>query len=299
MGAGRELAGEGAAGVTVRTASGRRRRLGAELRRLREDAGVTIERVAERLECSHSKVSRIENGQVSASPRDVRDMLELYRVDPGKREALVQIARETRRPGWWQQYRDVPGGIPAYAGMEVAATSIDMYMALVVPGLLQTADYASAVIRAVGPDLPVREVERRVELRMRRQTVLQGDKAPRLRVLLDESVLRRPVGGREVMRPQLQKLLAVTELPTVTLQVVPMAAGAHAGIDGSFEVCGFPAAEPDVVVLESAVDALYLDSPDGLRRYSQVFELLRGSASPPGRSKRLIAELLEELYPAT
>jgi transcriptional regulator with XRE-family HTH domain len=285
--------------VTVRTASARRRRLGAELRRLREDAGVTIERVAEKLECSHSKVSRIENGQVSASPRDVRDMLELYRVDHDKREALVQIARDTRRPGWWQQYGDVPGGIPAYAGMEVAATSIDMYMALVVPGLLQTEVYARTVIRAVAPDLPATEVGRRVELRMRRQAALQGETAPRLRVLLDESVLRRPVGGAEVMRPQLQKLLAVTELPTVTLQILPLATGAHAGIDGSFEVCGFPAAEPDVVVLESAVDALYLESLDGLRRYRQLFELLRGSASSPEGSRRLLTELLEELYPAS
>jgi transcriptional regulator with XRE-family HTH domain len=285
--------------VTVRTASARRRRLGAELRRLREDAGVTVERVAEKLECSHSKVSRIENGQVSASPRDVRDMLELYRVDHDKREALVQIARDTRRPGWWQQYGDVPGGIPAYAGMEVAATSIDMYMALVVPGLLQTEAYASTVIRAVAPDLPAAEVGRRVELRMRRQAGLQGETAPRLRVLLDESVLRRPVGGAEVMRPQLRKLLAVTELPTVTLQILPLATGAHAGIDGSFEVCGFPAAEPDVVVLESAVDALYLESLDGLRRYRQLFELLRGSASSPEGSRRLLAELLEELYPAS
>ena len=285
--------------MTVRTASARRRRLGAELRRLREDAGVTIERVAEKLECSHSKVSRIENGQVSASPRDVRDMLELYRVDHDKREALVQIARDTRRPGWWQQYGDVPGGIPAYAGMEVAATSIDMYMALVVPGLLQTEVYARTVIRAVAPDLPATEVGRRVELRMRRQAALQGETAPRLRVLLDESVLRRPVGGAEVMRPQLQKLLAVTELPTVTLQILPLATGAHAGIDGSFEVCGFPAAEPDVVVLESAVDALYLESLDGLRRYRQLFELLRGSASSPEGSRRLLTELLEELYPAS
>jgi hypothetical protein len=168
-----------------------------------------------------------------------------------------------------------------------------------VPGLLQTEVYARTVIRAVAPDLPATEVGRRVELRMRRQAALQGETAPTLRVLLDESVLRRPVGGAEVMRPQLQKLLAVTELPTVTLQILPLATGAHAGIDGSFEVCGFPAAEPDVVVLESAVDALYLESLDGLRRYRQLFELLRGSASSPEGSRRLLTELLEELYPAS
>ena len=127
---------------------------GAELRRLREEAGLTIDRVAEALECSQSKVSRIETGQVSATPRDVRDMLELYRVDDDRREALVQVAREARQRGWWQKFVDVPDGVPAYVGLETAATSIDIYMSLIVPALLQTADYAKAVIGAVRPDLP-------------------------------------------------------------------------------------------------------------------------------------------------
>jgi transcriptional regulator with XRE-family HTH domain len=119
--------------MTTRTPTGRRRRLGAELRRLREDAGLTIDRVAEALECSQSKVSRIETGQVSATPRDVRDMLELYRVSEAQREAMIQIAREARQRGWWQTFVDVPDGVPAYVGLEVAATSIDIYMSLIEP----------------------------------------------------------------------------------------------------------------------------------------------------------------------
>jgi transcriptional regulator with XRE-family HTH domain len=279
--------------VTVRTPAGRRRRFGAELRRLREGAGLTIERVAEALECSHSKVSRIETGQVSASPRDVRDMLELYRVDAARREALLQVAREARQRGWWQKYVDVPDGVPAYVSLEAAATSIDVYMPLVVPALLQTAEYARAVIRGVRPDLPDPELARRVELRMSRQAILEQDRPPALRVLLDETVLRRPVGDQEVMAAQLEKLLRAADLPAVTLQVVPIEAGAHAGIDGPFTIFGFPVpAERDVVALDSAADALYLESPEDLDRYRRVFELLRPVALAPEASTAFITGLL-------
>src|SRR5829696_7959481 len=170
--------------MTTRTPTGRRRRLGAELRRLREAAGLTIDKVAEELECSPSKVSRIETGQVSATPRDVRDMLGLYRVDDARREAMVQVAREARQRGWWQKFVDVPDGVPAYVGLETAATSIDVYMSLIVPALLQTPDYARAVIGAVRPDLPPSEIDRRVELRLRRQDLLDQERPPRMRVLL-------------------------------------------------------------------------------------------------------------------
>src|SRR4029453_3181084 len=164
--------------MTTRTPTGRRLRLGAELRRLREEAGLTIDRVAEVLECSPSKVSRIETGQVSATPRDVRDMLGLYRVDDARLEAMVQVAREARQRGWWQKFVDVPDGVPAYVGLEAAATSIDVYMSLIVPALLQTPDYARAVIAAVRPDLPTEEVDRRVELRLRRQDLLVQQRPP-------------------------------------------------------------------------------------------------------------------------
>jgi transcriptional regulator with XRE-family HTH domain len=277
--------------MTTRTPTSRRRRLGAELRRLREEAGLTIDRVAEALECSQSKVSRIETGQVSATPRDVRDMLALYRVDDARREAMVQIAREARQRGWWQKFVDVPDGVPAYVGLEAAATSIDVYMALIVPALLQTPDYARAVIGAVRPDLPAKELDRRVELRVRRrQALLDQERPPVLRVLLDDTVLARPVGGPVVMAAQRRQLLEDAARPAVTIQVLPVGAGAHAGMDGPFTIFGFPAAaERDVVALDSAADALYLESPEDLRRYRRVFELLLPAALTPEASAELIA----------
>jgi transcriptional regulator with XRE-family HTH domain len=275
--------------MTTRTPTGRRQRLGAELRRLREEAGLTIDRVAEALECSQSKVSRIETGQVSATPRDVRDMLKLYRVDDARREAMVRVAREARQRGWWQKFVDVPDGVPAYVGLETAATSIDIYMSLIVPALLQTADYAKAVIGAVRPDLPPAEIDRRVELRLRRQALLDQERPPALRVLLDDTVVGRPVGGPEVMAAQRRRLLEDAQRPSVTLQVLPLEAGAHAGMDGPFTIFGFPAPERDVVALDSAADALYLESPEDLRRYRRVFERLLPAALTPEASAALIA----------
>jgi transcriptional regulator with XRE-family HTH domain len=276
--------------VTTRTPTGRRRRLGAELRRLREAAGLTIDRVAEALECSQSKVSRIETGQVSATPRDVRDMLKLYQVSDAQREAMVQIAREARQRGWWQKFVDVPDGVPAYIGLEAAATSIDVYMSLIVPALLQTADYARAVIGAVRPDLPGGEIDRRVELRMRRQALLDQEQPPALRVLLDDTVLRRPVGGPAVMAAQRRRLLEDAARPAVTIRVLEVESGAHAGMDGPFTIFGFPAAaERDVVALDSAADALYLEDPEDVARYRRVLELLLPAALPPEASAELIA----------
>jgi transcriptional regulator with XRE-family HTH domain len=275
--------------MTTRTPTGRRRRLGAELRRLREAAGLTIDRVAEELECSPSKVSRIETGQVSATPRDVRDMLGLYRVDDARLEAMVQVAREARQRGWWQKFVDVPDGVPAYVGLETAATSIDVYMALLVPALLQTPDYARAVIAAVRPDLPRSEIDRRVELRLRRQDLLDQERPPRIRVLLDDTVLRRPVGGPAVMAAQRRRLLADAGRPAVTVQVLEVDAGAHAGMDGPFTIFGFPApAERDVVALDSAADALYLEGPEDVARYRRVFELLLPAARSPQDSAAII-----------
>jgi transcriptional regulator with XRE-family HTH domain len=275
--------------MTTRTPTGRRRRLGAELRRLREAAGLTIDKVAEELECSPSKVSRIETGQVSATPRDVRDMLGLYRVDDDRLEAMVQVAREARQRGWWQKFVDVPDGVPAYVGLETAATSIDVYMALLVPALLQTPDYARAVIAAVRPDLPPAEIDRRVELRLRRQDLLDQERPPRIRVLLDDTVLRRPVGGPAVMAAQRRRLLADADRPAVTIQVLEAGAGAHAGMDGPFTIFGFPApAERDVVALDSAADALYLEDAEDVARYRRVFELLLPAARSPEDSAAII-----------
>jgi transcriptional regulator with XRE-family HTH domain len=273
----------------------RRRRLGAELRRLREEADLTIERVAKALECSDSKISRIETGQVSASPRDVRDMLALYGVGSEQREALVQIAREARQLGWWHTYGDVPV-VPAYIALEEAAASIETYEALLVPSLFQDVGYARAVVRAVRPDLAPEEVERRVALRMARQEALRGRAdPPALRVVLDEAVLRRPVGGREVMRQQLRQLGRAAALPNVTLQVLPFPRGEHAGMDGAFTILSFPGqAEPDVVVLDSTTSDLYLEGKEELRRYRRVFELLRAAALTPEESRAFLAALQRE-----
>jgi hypothetical protein len=203
---------------------------------------------------------------------------------------MVQIAREARQRGWWQKFVDVPDGVPAYVGLEAAATSIDVYMSLIVPALLQTPDYARAVIGAVRPDLPREEIDRRVELRILRQGLLDQEHPPAMRVLLDDTVLARPVGGAEVMAAQRRRLLEDADRAAVTIQVLQVGAGAHAGMDGPFTIFGFPApAERDVVALDSAADALYLESPEDLRRYRRVFELLLPAALSPEASAALLS----------
>jgi transcriptional regulator with XRE-family HTH domain len=170
--------------------------LGLELRQLREAAALTIEVVAEYMNCSSTKISRIENGRVTASPRDVRNLLDLYGVSDHMRDQLLTTARLARQKSWWEAYgRDLP--VVTFVGLEAGAASIRQYAALLVPGLLQTADYAGLVLRAVRPDLPIEQIERRVELRMARQSILDADDAPTLHVVLDEAALRRPIGGPE------------------------------------------------------------------------------------------------------
>ena len=273
----------------------RRRRLGAELRRLREGAGITIERVAQALECSDSKISRIETGQVGATTRDVRDMLILYGVSEQRRDELVKLAREAREQGWWRAFGDVPTS--SYASFDAAAASVHIYQALLVPGLLQTAAYARAVIGAVAPELPGEEVDRRIEFRMTRQRQrLATGEPPALWTLLDEAVLHRPVGGPEVMREQLERLADAAAQPTVTLQVVPFAAGVHAGMDGAFTIFGFrDRNDPDVVYLEHPTRESVIEAPEEVDRYRQAFERLSKAALPPGESTGMVAALAKEL----
>lgn len=265
-----------------------RRRLGMELRRLREHAGLTIEDVAVALECSDSKVSRIETGQVSATTRDVRDMLELYKVDRNQREALIQFARQARQRGWWQAYSDAPA-VPL-VGLETAAERIDQYEARVVPGLLQSSDYAEAIIRALYPGLSSQQVERWVELRMTRQQLLQQDNPPRISVVLEECVLRRPVGGRRTMQAQLRLLAEASMMPSVTLQVLPLSVGEHPAISGAFTIYGFSEpADPDVVYLEHATGDLFLESTEQVGQYALAFKRLRRLALSSDDSVALIA----------
>jgi transcriptional regulator with XRE-family HTH domain len=271
-----------------------RRRLGIELRRLREHAGLTIEQVAASLECSDSKVSRIETGQVSATPRDVRDILDLYKIDREQRDALVQVARQARQRGWWQAYSDTL--VVPLVGLESAADEIDEYETIVVPGLLQTMDYARAILRVGRPDLDQQHIERWVEFRMARQALLTREDPPVFSVVIEECVLRRPVGGRSVMREQLHRLTEATELPTLTLQVMPLTLGEHIGINGPFTVYLFADPEdPDVVYLEHPRGDLYLESAEQVKPYASAFDRLRGLALNPEDSAAFLATLAREM----
>ncbi|GAB3819585.1 helix-turn-helix domain-containing protein [Micromonospora zhanjiangensis] len=271
----------------------RRRRLGAELRRRREAAGVTIEGVAEELECSASKISRIETGHTSATPRDVRDMLRIYGIVGTESDELVQIAREARQKGWWHPYSTVLTG--AYVGLEAAAGSIRAYEQQVVPGLLQTEEYARAMIRAARPDISVEEVDQRVRVRLGRQSLLSQDDPIDLWVVLDEAVVSRPVGGDAVMRAQLERLVEAADLPNVTLQILPFEVGAHAGMDGTFTILDFPeAGDPDVVYAENATGGLFLEKSDELQKYIFIFDHIRAAAIRPEESVALIAKLAKE-----
>jgi transcriptional regulator with XRE-family HTH domain len=272
-----------------------RRRLGIELRHLREAAGKTIDQVAHVLECSDSKVSRIENGQVSASPRDVRDMLGFYGVEQERREELVEFARAARKKGWWEAYNETDA-VPL-VGLEVAADRILAYEPMAIHGLLQIQDYARALLHAVQPELPEDQLQRRVGLRMIRQELLARSDPPEFLLMLEECALRRPIGGPAVLRAQLGHLSSVMgSLPSLTLQVLPLTLGAHAAMEGPFALYQFSQpTDPDVVYFERATSDLYLESSQQVERYGRAFERLRAVALSPARSSLLLESLLDGL----
>lgn len=271
----------------------RRRRLGAELRRRREEAGITIEAAAERLACSASKISRIETGHSSATPRDVEGLLEIYGVHGAEAEVLLRFSREARQKGWWHPYNTVLTG--AYVGLEAAARSVRAYEQQVVPGLLQTEAYADALLREARPDITDVEVARRVRVRMARQSLLTQDDPLDLRVVLDEAVVRRPVGGDAVMRAQVARLIEAAGLPNVSVQVLPFSVGAHAGMDGTFAILDFPEpGDPDVVYAENATGGLFLEKDDDLRKYSFIFDHVCAAALGPEESVALLAQMTKE-----
>ncbi|OOC06769.1 helix-turn-helix domain-containing protein [Amycolatopsis azurea] len=267
----------------------RRRRLASELRRLREAADLTIDEVSEKLECSASKVSRIETGHVGVTPRDARDMLELYGIAGDEQEALVQLAREARKRGWWHAYNEVFTG--TFVGLEADASSLRAFQALLVPGLLQTERYAKAVIRAMRPDAEDAEIRRRVAARMARQELLTDPSPPEYWAVMDEAVLHRTVDGAEVMAEQLYRMVTMAAQPNVTVQIVPFGAGAHPGMEGPFLIMGFPElADTDVVYVDSTSSGLYLEEPPDVRRYALMFDHLRAAALKPDDSVEVIAE---------
>ena len=275
----------------------RRRRLALELRRLREAARLTCEEVADHLECSASKISRVETGRVSVSPRDVRDMLELYGVPADQRESLVQLARDSRQKGWWHAYSDtMQPQMATYIGLESAASEIRIYEVSLIPGLLQTEDYARAVIRAGMVNSPAEDIERRVALLMARQPAVVRDDPPKVWAVLDEAALRRRVGGSGLMRLQLEHLLAQAALPNVAVQVIPFAGGAHPAMGRPFIILVFPErVDTDVVYLEDLTSALYLEDVAEVDRYNVFFNHLRATALSFDDSAALITSVLKEM----
>jgi transcriptional regulator with XRE-family HTH domain len=274
-----------------------RRLLGAQLRRLREERGITLEDAGDVIRASGSKMSRLETGRVGFKDRDIADLLTFYEVtDEQKRGALQELARSASAHGWWHDYSDVlPAWFEAYIGLEEAATSIRAYEIQFVPGLLQTEDYARAVTLLGHDGAPAAEIDQRVELRMARQALLTGPRPTHLWAVLDEAVLRRPAGRPGVMRRQLQHILQVAERPNVTIQVIPFAAGAHAAAGGPFSILRFSERDlPDVVYLEQLTSALYLDKRETVDHYMAVMERLCLEATPAVSTARAINAVLRD-----
>jgi transcriptional regulator with XRE-family HTH domain len=272
--------------------------VGAQLRRLRTEMGLTREEAGEAIRASEWKIHRLENGQVGFKERDIIDLLRLYGVtDPTEVAEFVALAREANSPGWWQHYGDVlPPWFRTYVDLESVATLIRTYEGQFIPGLLQTDDYMRAVVQGAHLDESAEEVGRRVRLRMARQILLTREQPPRLWAVVDEAAMRRPVGGREVMRDQVERLIDAAKLPNVTLQVLPFDAGAHPGMVGSFSVLRFPEEElPDVVYLEHLTSALYLNKPEEVDQYLHVMESICVRAAPPDQTVALLHQILEEL----
>jgi transcriptional regulator with XRE-family HTH domain len=271
----------------------RRRRLGIELRQLREGAEYTIEQVAARLEVSDSKISRIENGQVGATPRDVRDMAALYGVTGQRMENLMQLARETREKPWWHEYGDVARDYVAY---EAEAMSILSFSPMILPGLLQTDDYARAIIHAIRFDLPREKVERLVEFRMKRQGLLTDPNPPSLWAVIDEAVLCRTIGDRKVMHQQIKSLIEIASLPNVTLQVLPFAGGAHPGLDGPFYIVRFlEPTDRDLIYFEHTDQEHEIDDPRVVSLYLSLFDHIRAAALKPDDSIKRLIDRADEL----
>jgi hypothetical protein len=271
--------------------------LGAHLRRLREAEGVSRETAGWEIRASESKISRMELGRVSFKERDVADLLTLYGVtDEEEREAWLTLARQANTPGWWQREGDIlPSWFQAYLGLEAAAVLIRTYEVQFIPGLLQTPEYAKAVILLGHGNAPPAEVERRVAVRMKRQQVLAREDPPQLWVVVDEGALRRPIGGPEVMRAQLRALVDATKLPHVRLQVIPFNVGGHAAAGGSFSILRFPEQDlPDVIYIEQLTSALYLDKRDDIDLYAAAMERLAVEAERPDRTGDILGKILRE-----
>ena len=267
----------------------RQRELGTRLRQLRTELGMTVEDVAEKLLCSATKISRVETGARRPTLRDVRDLCGIYGVEKSAADALMNLAREARRQGWWMKYDDLQ--LNPYIGLEQAATSITSYTMYYIPALLQTEDYARAIIKGIAPKIDLKIHQQRVEVRLRRQQLLAQEKPPRYRVLLDEAALHRPVGGAVVMAAQLGKILEMERDGKATVQVIPFDVGAHASQDSNFVLLDFDDPTLSFVFVEGLISHQYQERRPDLDRYREAIESLRDSALSPRDSVLRIAEM--------
>jgi transcriptional regulator with XRE-family HTH domain len=275
-------------------------RLGAQLRRLRDAAGVTPEAAAWAIRASRSKISRLENGRIGFKERDVSDLLALYGVtDPQLVAGTMELTAKANAQAWWSKYSDVlPGWFEPYLGLEAAAQRIRTFDQQLVHGLFQTQDYAREITTVGLRQSTAREINRHVSVRMRRQELLTAPDAPQVWSILDEAALHRPVGGTAVMRAQLRHLTEVARLPNITLQVIPYSVGAHDGVGGSFALLRFTEPEiPDVVYIEQLTGAQYLDRRNYADQYLDILNRLSALALSPERTTAFLAGLIDEMQP--
>jgi len=276
----------------------RRRIVGAQLRRLREAAGVTRKEAAEALLATENKIGRVEQGRAGLDEDGVIALLKLYGIDDrGERDALLTVVREAGRPGWLQAYSSsMPAWFRPYVDLEEAAQVIRTYEVQFIPGLLQTPEYTRAVIAQGMSDPPAEEIDRRVELRMRRQRILHQSHPPRLWAVIDEAALWRPMGGVDVARAQLRALHEAARRENVTVQVMPFRVGGHAGEAGAFTILRFPEPElPDIAYIEQLTSAMYLEKDDDMDHYTAAMERLCVQSASPEESMDLISKIIREL----
>ncbi|HUY49549.1 MAG TPA: helix-turn-helix transcriptional regulator [Streptosporangiaceae bacterium] len=272
--------------------------LGGQLRHLREANGISREAAGEVIRSSASKISRLELGRVSVKSRDLSDLLTLYGVTgEAERADVLMLAREAAKPGWWHQYGELlPSWFEYYVGLEAAASRIRTYEVQFVPGLLQTPEYARAVIKLGNPTATLDELEQRVSLRMKRQQILTGPNGPKLWAVIDETALCRRLGGPGVMEAQLERLIEFAASPNITVYVVPLQSGYHAAAAGAFSILRFAAPElSDVVYLEQLTSALYLDKRRDVDQYSAVMDQLCVQAEKRAGTKDILSQIRDRM----
>ncbi|GLW10869.1 transcriptional regulator [Microtetraspora sp. NBRC 13810] len=272
--------------------------LGSQLRRLRENKGITREDAGSVIRGSESKISRMELGRVGFKERDVADLLTFYGVEDAEARApVMDLVLKANEPGWWHRFNDLlPSWFQAYVGLEEAATRIRTYEVQFIPGLLQTKEYARAVITAGAAGLGSHEIARRVDLRMERQRVLDGGDGPFFWAVIDEAALRRPIGGADVMRAQVEHLLDLMRQPNITIQVMPFSFGGHSAEGGAFSILRFQDSElPDVVYVEQLASALYLDKREDVDRYGEVMERLCAVSTTPDETVQILVKIMKDI----